>query len=170
MTGRGDPGQRTVVVGVGNEFRRDDGAGPAVIARLRALQPGDASLSGVTLALSDGEPGSLIDLWEGARLAVVVDAVRDTSMLPGHWHQFAAAALAGMVDVAASSHGIGLGDAVELARVLGRLPARLTILAVAGRDFGFGTGLTADVGTAVGELVEQVREIVRLSNYPTATE
>jgi hydrogenase maturation protease len=160
MTRRGNPGQRTVVVGVGNEFRRDDGAGPEVIARLRALQPGDASLSGVTLALSDGEPGQMIDLWEGAGLAVVIDAVRDTAMLPGHWHQLADAALAGTVDGAASSHGIGLGDTVELARVLGRLPARLTVLAVAGRDFGFGTELSAEVAAAVAELVEQVRELV----------
>ena len=161
MTGRDDPGQRTVVIGVGNEFRRDDGAGPAVIARLRALQPGDASLSGVTLALSDGEPGRMIDLWEGARLAVVIDAVRDAAMPPGHTCQLAVDALAGVADGAASSHGIGLGDTVELARVLGRLPARLTVLAVVGRDFGFGTGLTAEVATAVAELVEQVREIVR---------
>jgi len=161
MTGQDSPGQRTVVVGVGNEFRRDDGAGPAVIARLRALQPGDASLSGVTLALSDGEPGRMIDLWEGTRLAVVIDAVRDSRMPPGHLYQLAVDALTGVADGAASSHGIGLGDTVELARVLGRLPARLTVLAVAGRDFGLGTGLTAEVAAAVGELVEQVREIVR---------
>jgi hydrogenase maturation protease len=165
MTSQENPGQRTVVVGVGNEFRRDDGAGPEVIARLRALQPGDASLSGVTLALSDGEPGRMIDLWEGARLAVVVDAVRDPRLPAGHRYQFAVDSLAGVadsvVDGAASSHGIGLGDTVELARVLGRLPARLTVLAVVGRDFGFGTVLTAEVATAVGELVEQVREIVR---------
>jgi len=165
MTRQGNPGQRTVVVGVGNEFRRDDGAGPEVIARLRALQPGDASLSGVTLALSDGEPGRMIDLWEGARLAVVVDAVRDSSMPPGHLYRVAVDALTGVVDgvadSAASSHSIGLGDTVELARALGRLPARLTVLAVVGRDFGFGTSLTPEVAIAVGELVEQVREIVR---------
>jgi hydrogenase maturation protease len=161
MTGPDDPGQRTVVIGVGNEFRRDDGAGPAVIARLRARQPGDASLGAVTLALSDGDPGRLIDLWDGARLTVVIDAVRDTALPPGHWRQLTAAALAGLADAAASSHGIALGDTVELARALGRLPARLTVLAVAGRDFGFGTGLTAEVATAVGELAEQVREIVR---------
>jgi hydrogenase maturation protease len=161
MTGRGDPGRRTVVVGVGNEFRRDDGAGPAVIARLRALQPGDAGLSGVTLALSDGEPGRLIDLWEGTSLAVVIDTVRDTARPPGHTCQLAAGVLASRADGAASSHGIGLGDTVELARALGRLPERLTVLAVVGRDFGFGAGLTAEVAAAVAELVEQVREIVR---------
>ena len=161
MTGRGDPGRRTVVIGVGNEFRRDDGAGPEVIARLRALQPGDAGLSCVTLALSDGEPGRLIDLWEGTRLAVVIDAVRDTAMPPGRISRLAPDDLAGVADGAASSHGIGLGDTVELARALGCLPARLTVLAVVGRDFGLGAGLTAEVAAAVAELVEQVREIVR---------
>jgi hydrogenase maturation protease len=161
MTGQGNPGLRTVVVGVGNEFRRDDGAGPEVIARLRALQPGDASLSGVILALSDGEPGRMIDLWEGTRVAVVIDAVRDPAMPPGYRYQVAVDALTGVVDGAASSHSIGLGDTVELARVLGRLPARLTVLAVVGRDFGFGTELTAEVAAAVPELVERVREIVR---------
>ena len=91
----------------------------------------------------------MIDLWEGARLAVVIDAVRDTAMPPGHTCQLAVDALDGAADGAASSHGIGLGDTVELARVLGRLPARLTVLAVVGRDFGFGTGLTAEVAAAV---------------------
>jgi hydrogenase maturation protease len=163
MTRRGDPARHTVVVGVGNELRRDDGAGPAVIARLRALQPGDAGLSGVTLALSDGDPGRMINLWEGARLAVVIDAVRDSRLPPGQTCQHAIDDLTGMVDSAVSSHGIGLGGAVELARALGRLPPRLTVLAVVGRDFGFGVGLTTEVGDAVGELVEQVREMVRLA-------
>jgi hydrogenase maturation protease len=161
MTEQDSSGRRTVVVGVGNEFRRDDGAGPKVIARLRALQPGDASLSGVILALSDGEPGRMIDLWEGARLAVVIDAVRDTTMPPGHRYQLTADAVPGLADSAASSHSIGFSDTVELARVLGRLPERLMVFAVVGRDFGFGTELTAEVAAAVAELVEQVREIVR---------
>jgi hypothetical protein len=45
--------------------------------------------------------------------------------------------------------------------VLGRLPAMLAVLAVVGRDFGFGTELTTQVATAVAELVQQLREIVR---------
>ena len=103
----------------------------------------------------------MIDLWEGARLAVVIDAVRDTTLPPGHRYHFAVDALTGVADGSASSHGIGLGDTVELARVLGRLPARLTVLAVVGRDFAFGTEMTAELAAAVAELVEQVREIVR---------
>jgi hydrogenase maturation protease len=87
--------------------------------------------------------------------------VRDSSLPPGRTCELAADALAGLTDGTASSHGIGLGDTVELARAFRRLPERLTVLAVVGRDFGFGAGLTAEVAAGVAELVEQVREILR---------
>ena len=157
----GGKARRSVVIGVGNTFRRDDGIGPAVVARLRELQPGDASLSGVSLAVSDGEPSQMIDLWGDAELAVVADAVRDSRVPSGHRYELTVDALTGTVPGAASSHGIGLGDTVELAQALGRMPARLAVLAVVGRDFGFGTGLSAEVADAVGPVVERVRETVR---------
>ncbi len=77
-----------VVIGVGNEFRRDDGAGPAVVAGLRDLAP-----PGVRLVVTDGEPTRLIEAWAGAALAVVVDAVRVQSpntgpSRPGTVHRF----------------------------------------------------------------------------------
>ena len=61
---------------------------------------------------------------------------------------------------AASSHGIGLGSTVELGRVLGRLPRRLIILAVSGREFGFGIGLTPEVAAAIEPVVERVRDLI----------
>ena len=67
-----------VVIGVGNEFRRDDGVGLAVVARLRDRVP-----PGVELVLTDGEPTRLIEAWTGAALAVVVDAVRADPPRPG---------------------------------------------------------------------------------------
>ncbi|GAA1971237.1 hydrogenase maturation protease [Catenulispora subtropica] len=74
-----------VVIGVGNTYRRDDGAGPAVV---RALAATPSALPGhARLAVCDGEPTRLIDLWRGADLAIVVDAVSadpDAGMLPGN--------------------------------------------------------------------------------------
>ena len=72
-----------VVIGVGNEYRRDDGAGLAVVARLRDRVP-----PGVELVLTDGEPTRLIEAWTGAALAVVVDAVRADPPRPGPVHPF----------------------------------------------------------------------------------
>ena len=99
-----------VVIGVGNEFRRDDGAGPAVVARLRELAP-----PGVRLVVTDGEPARLIEAWAGAALAVVVDAVRADPPRPGTVHRFEVAGLGTGTGRPASSHGLGLDDA-ELTR------------------------------------------------------
>jgi len=156
-----DTDRRTVVVGVGNEYRRDDGVGPAVVARLRGLQPDDPDLAHVTLALSDGEPSRMIDLWTGAELAVVVDAVRGNGATAGQRYELTVEAVTGAVHRAASSHAIDLGETIELARALGRLPGRLVVLAVAGHDFGFGTGLSDDVASTVEPIVQRVRETVR---------
>ncbi len=153
-------GWRAVVIGVGNEFRRDDGVGPAVLSRLRDRLPADADLSGVTLALCDGEPSRMIELWSGADMAVVVDAVHATGVPAGHRYELCIDALAGAVAPPASSHAINIGDTVALAQALGRLPARLVILAVACHDFDFGVGLSADVAAAVGPLVERLLETV----------
>jgi hydrogenase maturation protease len=60
-----------VVIGVGNEYRRDDGAGLTVVTSLRDRVP-----PGAELVLTDGEPTRLIEVWTGAALAVVFDAVR----------------------------------------------------------------------------------------------
>ena len=77
------PNGPVVVIGVGNDFRRDDGAGPAVVARLRDLVP-----PGIRLVVTDGEPTRLIEAWTGAALAVVVDAVRAEPPHPGQVHRF----------------------------------------------------------------------------------
>lgn len=137
-------------VGVGNVFRRDDGAGPAVIEALR----GHPS-PGVTLAVTDGEPARLIELWTGADLAVVVDAVRADPPEPGRIHEFHDSA-GDHAGEGVSGHSLGLGSAVELARTLDRMPAHLHVYAIEGTDFSLGAGLTPTVGRAVAELATRL--------------
>lgn len=166
MTRQGPDGGRRVVIGVGNEYRRDDGFGPVVAARLAQLRETDHRLSTVDITASDGEPTRLIDLWTGAELAVVVDAVHDGCDHGGHRYELVLDdrgddALAGLAaDRSASSHGISLGSTVELGRALGRLPRRLVVVAVGGTEFGFGTGLTPEVAAEVEPVVERVRDLV----------
>ena len=107
-----------VVIGVGNEFRRDDGAGPAVVERLRDLVP-----SGVGLVITDGKPTRLIEAWTGAALAVVVDAVRAQPPHPGRVHRFVVDRPGTDAGRTASSHGFGLDEAIALALALDRMPA-----------------------------------------------
>jgi hydrogenase maturation protease len=154
------PGGR-VVIGVGNEYRRDDGFGPAVVARLAALRESDPRLASVELAVSDGEPTRLLDLWTGADLAVVIDAVRDPDGSVGRRYEVAAHELGELADErAASSHGLSLGSAAALGRALDRLPRHLVALAVSGREFGLGVGLTPELAAAVEPVVARVRALL----------
>ncbi|HEX6418989.1 MAG TPA: hydrogenase maturation protease [Acidimicrobiales bacterium] len=145
-----------VVLCVGNPFRRDDGAAAAVAGIVR-----DACPPGVRVVDLDGDPARAVEAWAGAELAVVVDAARATAP-PGTVRRVEVAAGAGpggagqpgvgpptAARAPASSHGWSLGDAVALGRALGRLPRRLVLYTVAGRDFADGPGLSGPVARAV---------------------
>jgi hydrogenase maturation protease len=147
---------RVVVIGVGNPYRRDDGLGPAVVSLLR-----DRGLPGIEVAESDGEPSRLIELWTGASLAVVVDAILTRPAHPGRVHRLSAyhpVVSAGAT--AASSHGVSLGEAVDLARALDRMPERLLLLAVEAEDVGFGLGLSQPVADAVVSVADEIADLV----------
>ena len=141
-----------VVIGVGNPYRRDDGIGPAVVERLRRM-----GLDDVTLAESDGEAMALILLWDERQLAILVDAMRADPAHPGRVHRLVVPWPAGDRARAASSHAMDTGDAVELARELGRLPQRLVVFGVEVTDTGFGLGLTPAVAEAADRVAAEIR-------------
>jgi hydrogenase maturation protease len=151
--------ERVVVIGVGNPWRRDDGAGPAVATAFRARL--DDSVAVLEL---DGEAARLVDAWDGADLAVVVDAVR-TGAVPGTVHLLEADAdaggEAGPAGRTTSSHGLGVEQAIELARVFGRLPRRLVLVGIEGADFGPGSDVTPGVAAAVGPAVRVIADVVQ---------
>jgi len=139
-----------VVLGIGNEFRQDDGVGVAVAAEVRGR-----GLPDVRVLTIDGEPSRMIDAWSGADVAVVVDAVKLTDPVPGRVHRMVVDDLPGHVS-ATSSHGLGVPEAVELARALDRLPGRLVLYTVEVDATGFGVGLTTPVAAVVRALADTV--------------
>jgi hydrogenase maturation protease len=143
---------RTVVIGVGNPYRGDDGAGPEVAARLRGSAP-----PAVQVLEYDGDPAGLLDLWEGADLAVVIDAVQSRDGTVGALHRVEVNAQTGMTFApAVSSHGFGPGEAVLLGRALGRLPRRLVLYGVEGSRFSLGQRLSSGVEASIAALVDRI--------------
>lgn len=149
-----------VVVGIGSELRHDDGVGPAVARLVGVAVPGAA-----IKVHAAADPTELLDAWEGARLAVVVDATR-SGATPGTVRVLelgdgAGGADAGRVGGGVSgTHAIGFGATLALARALGRAPARVVVVAVEGAEFGAGVGLSPAVAAAVPEAASRVLEIV----------
>ena len=142
-----DP-RRRVIIGVGNEYRRDDGIGPAVVEHLREHAPGS-----VVLTVTDGEPTQLLDAWDGADLAVIIDAVLCEPSVPGRIHRTEAVPQHAATP---STHGLGIPDAVRLADALDRAPRRLVVYAVEAGDIGFGRELTPAVAAALPTVARAV--------------
>jgi hydrogenase maturation protease len=137
------------VIGIGNPLRGDDAAGLLVARRVRELAGDDVEVREL-----EGEPSRLIDAWQGAATAVVADAAR-SGAVPGTVMRFDATEGPLPPSLSATStHALGLGDAVELARALGRLPSRLIVYAIEGARFGAGDTLTPTVAAAVDTAAE----------------
>ncbi len=138
-----------VVIGIGNAYRRDDGLGLAVADEIamRAL-PGIRVHSGL------GESSALLDVWAGAELAVVVDAIVCTDVEAGRIRRFTCDAVA--VTRMTSSHGMAFVQAYELGKILGRNPSRLVLYTVAVVDDGHGVGLTPAISAAVPQVAAAI--------------
>jgi hydrogenase maturation protease len=153
MTGRERPG--ALVIGLGNELRGDDGAGVDVVRRLQ----GEVDSTEVELVEMQGEPIGLLHEWAGRRLVVLVDTMQSGTP-PGTIRRFDAVAepLPRVPRSFSSTHALGLGDVIEVARTLGLLPARLTVYGVEGRTFEAGAPLSDEVGAAIPRVTALVRE------------
>jgi hydrogenase maturation protease len=140
------------VIGVGNDMRGDDGVGLVVARKLAGHVD-----AGVRVIECEGEPVSLLAAWEGCTRALVVDATR-SGAAPGVIRRIAAhegplpAALSG-----SSTHLLGIADAIELARALGRLPERTIVYGIEGETFAAGDGLSEPVAAAVDRVVAAVQ-------------
>ncbi len=123
------PGRR-VVIGVGNRDRADDGIGPAVVDALRSRADRD-----VVTMIREGDLAVLPLLWESDDDVVIVDA-RLLSGSIGELSEIDPDDLTSSTGL--STHGLDVADAIQLARRLGCLPARLRVFGIGGCDFGYG--------------------------------
>lgn len=147
---------RCLVLGVGNLDRGDDAAGRVVARRLRGALPTEIEVAEV-----NGETAMLLEKLDGAADAYLVDACASGAP-PGTIRRFDlhdAPLPQGLFGL--STHGLGLAEAIELARALGQLPPRCILYAIEGACFDVGASLSPSVADAVDEAAERLRvEIV----------
>ena len=151
---------RVVVIALGSADLGDDAVGPLIgaqlqrsISRAQVYFPRDAL--------------SMLDAFEGASIAYVVDAC--TSGAPAGMVFCLDSANENKIEVlpkavdALSSHGLGLQDALDLARNMGRLPERVIVYAIEGERFAPGSALSPQVKKSVdivvGRIVESLQSL-----------
>ena len=143
------------VIGVGNAWRGDDAVGLLAARRLR-----DRLGSSVEIAEAEGDGLALLDLMEGIDHVILIDAVKGEGR-PGttvrldlsnesHW---------GTV-VPCSTHAMGVADAIDLARAMGRLPKQVVLYGIEIESVESGASLSEAVREGLNIDVEQVNQEV----------
>lgn len=142
---------KTVVLGLGNPYLRDDGVGIAVAKELQNRGLGERTIVRVHQAF---------DLWllsefSGASRLVVVDAVKSGSV-PGTVTEYEVAPRQGPLSSLPGLHSLELHDLVDFASRTGLLTCPVTIIGVEPGDCGVGEGLSPEVEQAIPEAVALV--------------
>ncbi|MDR3473106.1 MAG: hydrogenase maturation protease [Devosia sp.] len=159
MSDSGGRASRLMVVGIGNPDRGDDGFGALVVKQLEGRLTPD-----VALLARAGDLMSLIEEWAGIDALVCVDATAPMGS-PGRVFRLDVSVDEIPRDLAStSSHGLGLPEAVALARTLGTAPGRVIVYAVEAAGFEIGAPMTPAVAAAAGAVADLVAgEVRRLS-------
>jgi hydrogenase maturation protease len=135
------------IIGFGNLDRGDDAAGLLVARRLREL---------AVESEENCDPLSLIDSWSNDDEIIIIDAVV-TGATPGtiRFWQVGSEPLSGFT-FETTTHGLGVRQAIELARTLNRLPERIRIYGIEGRLFEIGASPSPKVLNSVENVAQQL--------------
>src|SRR5579864_576868 len=136
-----------LIIGCGNRERGDDGAGILVAERLRKF--------GIEAETCIGNALDLIEAWKNADDVIVVDAVVTGAPL-GTVQAWDGRQSLAPLSTNASTHGLGVAEAIKLAHVLNRLPRRLWVYGIEGERFDLGSEVSPEVRRGVEEAVRRI--------------
>ncbi|HXF92489.1 MAG TPA: hydrogenase maturation protease [Nitrospiraceae bacterium] len=146
-----NPPSRIRIIGLGNAFGGDDAVGLLAARRLGGLVAGRAEVVEAEMAGLE-----LLELMQGVDAVILIDAAR-TGQPAGTIHRFDASTTPLAAPVFThSTHALNAVDALELARVLGRLPGRVLVYGIEVEEVGAGRPLSPAVGVALEQVVRQV--------------
>ena len=152
MTGMAANAKRMMIVGCGNPDAGDDGVGLEIVRRL-----GEHGDCGCDLRAETAPGMELLELFPLADVILFVDAVVSGGA-PGtiHLTSLPSDELEPRALGSLSSHGWGVGEAVKLARALGRPMPRLYLLGIEAGTVAEGAPISDAVEHAIAQVVERV--------------
>ena len=147
---------KTMVLGIGNSIRCDDGVGPYTASLLKAMSlPIDAHIdTASTIGLN------LLDLLEDCERAFVIDSMTDSKHKNGTVLRFTAAELDSINKDEYSHHNLGLTQTLSFGRQNGlKMPRDIVIYAICAENVNnFGEGLSLEVEKGARQAARQILE------------
>jgi hydrogenase maturation protease len=140
----------TVIIGIGNIIRSDDGLGVHAVRRLRERHP----LAHDVELIEGGTAGLLLlPCLAGARRAIIVDAI-SVGHPPGTLLRLTNGDDA--FSTGMTPHDVGLGDLLDAARLTDAWPDELVLHGVQPASTAMGTELSPLVAAALDPLVDAI--------------
>ena len=142
----------SLIIGVGNPQRGDDGVGLAAARFVRA------DLPAADVRECSGDAADLIELWTTTRAprVYIIDAMV-SGAAPGTVTRFDAHRHPMPVELTSTStHKFGVAQAVELARVLDCLPSEIIVYGIEGSRFDYEETLSPKVEAAAREVARLI--------------
>lgn len=142
---------RTLLLCCGHMDRGDDAIGPLCASALEDRK--------IPARIVQGETSELLEAWQQAESVIVVDAISSGQVPPGTLIRIDSADAAFQPEAArCSTHGLGLAQAVRLARVLKCLPQTMILMGVEAESFEWAATLSPRVAEAMPALIDALEE------------
>ena len=148
--------QNILLIGIGNEFRSDDGIGLIIVRQIQNTQ-----LSSIFVKEASGEGAALMEAWQGYENVIIVDAMvsgakpgtiliidANKETVPANVFHY-------------STHAFGAAEAIELAREMKLMPPRLLMYGIEGANFSAGITISQAVQESAHHVLEQILNTVK---------
>ena len=146
---------KTLILGYGNQSRRDDGVGWFVLEQLAALNlPGVELETSQQLEIEASETINRFDavIFVDAAIPEAPEPVQRSIVTPNFQSH-------------AVAHYLTPADVLSLCKTLYQREPKAVLFSIRGRDFNFGTTLSPEVEQAAREVVKQIAELVRSGSF-----
>lgn len=147
-----------VLIGIGQSLRGDDAAGLEAVAFWQSRYPQFAANSRLRIELAEVPGLDLLDLLEGARAALLVDAVQSGAPA-GTLHFLEESDLATFPENPASLHSLGVTETLRLGRLLQPegMPGQILVLGIEAAQFELGGSLSHAVLAALPQAAHRIQ-------------
>jgi hydrogenase maturation protease len=158
--GEGIPGI-IKIIGMGQSLRGDDAVGLEAVRFWQEAYPGQNKRADLQVELAELPGIGLLNLIEGARIAILVDAVRSGAE-PGTIHLLLKEQLEAFENNSGSAHGWGVAETLRLGEKLlpVTIPQKIILIGIEAADFTLGSPLSPLVKQALPEVARLIEQIL----------
>jgi hydrogenase maturation protease len=151
------------IIGIGQSLRGDDAAGLAAVNLWHETYQAKIHRPDVQMELVELPGIGLLNLLEGSRVTILVDAVHSDAKA-GTVHVLTENQLEAFKDGSGSAHGWGVAETLSLGRKLipSTLPGKLILIGIEAGQLNLGESLSPEVKSALPEVVRLIEQYISI--------